>query len=142
VPTLRAARRGLNVPGSGADQACRTVQIAVPPVAAALHTARGTLRQRLGAQDIRADHIAALELVASELLGAALEAGNAEPLTLSVKLFTLISSVRVRCPRGGELRDEPYGIRERVLEGVAFAWGKREYVDRSVDLWAEVAKPK
>jgi hypothetical protein len=124
------------------DQAWGTVQFAVPPVAAALHAARGTLRQQLGAQDIRDDHIGALELVASELLGAALEAGNAEPLTLSVKLFALISSVRVRCPKGGELRDEPYGIRERVLEGVAFAWGKREYTDRSVDLWAEVAKPK
>jgi hypothetical protein len=118
------------------------VQIAVPPIASGLHAARGTLRRQLGAQDVRDDHIAAVELVASELLGAALEAGNAEPLTLSVELFTLITSVRVRCPRGAELRDEPYGMRERVLEGVAFAWGKREYVDRSVDLWAEVAKPK
>jgi hypothetical protein len=49
--------------------------------------------------------------------------------------------VRVRCPHNVDLRDEPFGIRERVLQGLAFAWGKRTYADGSVDLWAEVANP-
>ena len=32
-------------------------------------------------------------------------------------------------------------MRENVLQGLAFAWGKRTYADGSVDLWAEVARP-
>jgi len=32
-------------------------------------------------------------------------------------------------------------LRERVLEGFAFAWGKRIHADGSVDLWAELARP-
>ena len=60
---------------------------------------------------------------------------------LTVELFPRLSSVRVHCPSNVELRDEPFGMRERVLRGFAFAWGKRSYTDGSVDLWAEVARP-
>ena len=56
-------------------------------------------------------------------------------------MFARLTSVRVRCPQNVDLRDEPFGIRERVLQGLAFAWGKRTYADGSVDLWAEVANP-
>ena len=79
--------------------------------------------------------------MANELLGAACASGVEEQLVLSVETFARLTSVRVRCPRNVQLRDEPFGIRERVLVGFAFAWGKREHGDGSVDLWAELAWP-
>jgi hypothetical protein len=82
-----------------------------------------------------------VQTVANELLGAALESGVGKPVTLSVELFARLTSVRVRCASDVELRDEPFGLRENVLQGLAFAWGKRTYADGSVDLWAEVARP-
>jgi hypothetical protein len=63
------------------------------------------------------------------------------PVTLSVELFARLTSVRVHCASDVDLRDEPFGMRENVLQGLAFAWGKRIYADGSVDLWAEVARP-
>ena len=86
------------------------------------------------------DHVEALQTVANELLGAALEAGIAKPVVLSVELFPRLTSVRVHCESDVDLRDEPFGMRENMLQGLAFAWGKRSYGDGSVDLWAEVAR--
>ena len=34
------------------------------------------------------------------------------------------------------------GMGENMLQGLAVAWGKRNYGDGSVDLWAEVARPR
>ena len=118
------------------------IQIGVTSVSSQLREARHTLRDRLGTDlGLERDHRDALASVANELLGAALDARVGEPLMLSVELFPRLSSVRVRCPSDVELRDEPFGMRERVLRGFAFAWGKRSYTDGSVDLWAEVARP-
>jgi hypothetical protein len=118
------------------------IQLAVPPAATQLRRARHWLRDELD-HDPRADrwHIEAVQTVANELLTAALQAGIGKPLTLSVELFARLTSVRVRCPGDVDLRDEPFGMRENVLQGLAFAWGKRTYADGSVDLWAEVARP-
>ena len=93
--------------------------------------------------DARVDsaHIVSVQTVASELLAAALEAGPGQPLTLSVELLARLTSVRVRCPGDVDPRDEPFGLRENVLQGLAFAWGNRSYGDGSVDLWAEVVRP-
>ena len=118
------------------------IQIGVTSVSSQLREARHTLRDRLGTDlGLERDHRDALASVANELLGAALDARVGEPLMLSVELFPRLSSVRVRCPSDVELGDEPFGMRERVLRGFAFAWGKRAYTDGSVDLWAEVARP-
>jgi hypothetical protein len=118
------------------------MQLAVAPATSQLREARRWLRAELEI-DPRADrlHVEALESVATELLGAALESGVGRQLTLSVELFARLTSVRVRCPSDVDLRDEPFGVRETVLQGLAFAWGKRSYADGSVDLWAEVARP-
>ena len=117
------------------------IQIPVTSGVAQLSEARHALRDRLDpTPGVQPAHTQALESVASELLGAALEAGEQKPLMLSVELFARLTSVRVRCPSDVELRDEPFGIRERVLQGLALAWGKRSYADGSVDLWAEVAR--
>jgi hypothetical protein len=118
------------------------IELAVPPASSQLRRARHWLRDQLD-RDPRADrlHIEAVQTVANELLGATLEARVGRPVTLSVELFARLTSVRVRCPGDVDLRDEPFGMRENVLQGLAFAWGKRIYADGSVDLWAEVARP-
>ena len=119
------------------------IQVAVKSSASQLRAARHSLRDRLEEDKaVEPAHVEALETVANELLGAALETGvRGETLTLRIEMFTLLSSVRVHCPSNVEVRDEPFGMRERVLEGFAFAWGKRTHVDGTVDLWAEIARP-
>jgi hypothetical protein len=118
------------------------IEILVPPARSKLRETRRELRERL-AREGRVDRytVGALEVVANELIGAAVETGMKAPLVLDVEVFARLTSVRVRCPQNVDLRDEPFGIRERVLQGLAFAWGKRTYSDGSVDLWAEVANP-
>ena len=101
---------------------------------------RRKLRDLLQAVDLDATHISAVVAVANELLGAAMEATTRQPLTLSVELFSLLTSVRVRCPPGVSLRDDPFGMRERILRGFAFAWDVRGRADGRVDLWAELAR--
>jgi len=116
------------------------MQIALAPAPTQLRTARSAIRTHFG-RDHAAEEVRAVEAVVSELLGAALDGGAHDPLELSVESFTLLTSVRVHCSRNVQLRDEPFGIRERVLGGFAFAWGKRLRDDGSVDLWAELARP-
>jgi hypothetical protein len=116
------------------------IQIGVTSVSSQLRSTRRALRERLESQRIDERHVDAVEAVANELLAAAFEADASDALTLTVETFALLTSVRVACSRNIELRDEPFGVRERVLEGLAFAWGKRSYGDGSVDLWAEVAR--
>ena len=118
------------------------IQLAVPPVSSQLRRARQKLREQLDL-DSRVDraHVDAVQTVANELLGAAVQAGVGRPVTLRVELFARLTSVRVHCPSDVDLRDEPFGMRENMLQGLAFAWGKRNNADGSVDLWAEVARP-
>ncbi len=113
----------------------------VPAASTQLRTARSAVRTHLGREHYGGDEIRAVEAVVSELLGAALDGGEHDTLGLSVESFALLTSVRVHCSNNIQLRDEPFGIRERVLGGYAFAWGKRRRDDGSVDLWAELARP-
>jgi hypothetical protein len=116
------------------------MQIAVPPASTQLRSARSAVRSHLGREHYGANEIRAVEAVVNELLGAALDGGAHEALELSVESFALLTSVRVHCSRNIQLRDEPFGLRERVLGGYAFAWGKRRRDDGTVDLWAELAR--
>jgi len=118
------------------------IEIDVAPVATQLRNARRAVRAHLDGSRFDAEHIGAVEAVANELLGAAFDGGAKGPLVLRIETFTLLTSVRVHCPRNVHLRDEPFGIRERVLGGFAFAWGKREHSNGSVDLWAELARSR
>ena len=117
------------------------IEIRIAPASTQLRNARRAVRAHLGSERFDAEHIGAVEAVANELLGAAFDGGVTVGLVLSVETFTLLTSVRVHCPGNVQLRDEPFGFRERVLEGFAFAWGKRIHADGSVDLWAELARP-
>jgi hypothetical protein len=123
----------------GKDHA--VMEIGIAPAATQIRNARSVVRAHLGDEHYEPDQIRAVETVVSELLGAAFDSGVREPIQLSVESFALLTSVRVHCSRNVQLRDEPFGIRERVLGGFAFAWGKRQRGDGSVDLWAELARP-
>jgi hypothetical protein len=37
-----------------------------------------------------------------------------------------------------DLRDEPFRLRERVLQSLTLAFGSRRNADGTIDLWAEV----
>jgi hypothetical protein len=117
------------------------IEIEFVPVSTELRAARRSLRANLDSARLGAEHVGAVEAVANELLGAACASQVDDELVLSVETFPRLTSVRVRCPRNVQLRDDPFGIRERVLGGFAFAWGKRRHVDGSIDLWAELARP-
>ena len=146
-PARRAQQRAGAKPHTRADTAgerirthASVMQIALQPASAQLRGARSAVRSHLGREHYGADEIRAVEAVVSELLGAALDGGAHEPLELSVESFALLTSVRVHCSSNIQLRDEPFGLRERVLGGYAFAWGKRRRDDGTVDLWAELAR--
>jgi hypothetical protein len=145
VPTTRQRDKGrLPAPADTAGDRGEdhtVMEIGIAPAATQIRTARSAVRAHLGNERYGPDQIDAVEAVVSELLGAAFDSGVREPIQLSVESFALLTSVRVHCSRNVQLRDEPFGIRERVLGGFAFAWGKRQRGDGSVDLWAELARP-
>ena len=105
-----------------------------------LGVTRRALRLRLRALGLGDATVAAVEQAATELLGAVFERAGFEPVDLMVSCYRLLVSVRVSSRRPVDLGDEPFGLRERVVSGVAFAWGRRVQADGSVDLWAEVAR--
>lgn len=115
-------------------------QVVLSATAPGLMAVRRELRQRLGASEVAETTVGAVEQVATELLGAVLERSGAEPVDLVVSCYRLLVSVRVSSRKPVDLGDEPFGIRERLVSGVAFASGRRVYPDGTVDLWAEIAR--
>lgn len=106
--------------------------------------ARALLRRRLADLGVDGDHILSVELVVAELVAAALEQeGDVEHRSghLSLELFPLLTSVRLRCPHDVELVDEPYALRDRMLGRLTVAVGRRRNTDGTTELWAEVAHP-
>jgi hypothetical protein len=47
-------------------------------------------------------------------------------------------SAPTRCAGPVDLRDEPFRLRERVLQSLTLAFGNRRNADGTIDLWAEV----
>jgi len=103
--------------------------------------ARTLVRERLDDLGYEAEHRRAVESVVAELLGAVVESGCTGSVELSVERFPLLTSVRLRCPPGLELRDDPFRLRERVLERLTVAVGQRRNPDGIAELWAEVPRP-
>jgi hypothetical protein len=106
--------------------------------------ARALLRRRLADLGVDGDHILSIELVVAELVAAAVEQEGAAQQgagRLSLELFPLLTSVRLRCPHDVELVDEPFALRDRMLGRLTVAVGRRRNTDGTVDLWAEVAHP-
>jgi hypothetical protein len=106
--------------------------------------ARALLRRRLADLGVDGDHILSIELVVAELVAAAVDQEGAARQgagRLSLELFPLLTSVRLRCPHDVELVDEPFALRDRMLGRLTVAVGRRRNTDGTVDLWAEVAHP-
>src|SRR5262249_49895362 len=89
------------------------MEIGIAPAVSQIRNARSAVRAHLGDEHYGPDQIRAVETVVSELLGAAFDSGVREQIHLSVESFTLLTSVRVHCSRNVQLRDEPFGLRER-----------------------------
>lgn len=118
------------------------LELEVVNIGEEMHRVRVALEEALSARRVDHDHVAKLAVVATELLGAAFESGVEAPVTLTVDEFRLLTSVRVHCRADVDLRDDPFELRERVLGGLALAYGTRASVDGGVDLWAEVARER
>src|SRR5262245_10986367 len=103
--------------------------------------ARTTIAARLDDLGVDPEHVAAVKTVVPELLGSAVEAHLNGSLELSIELFPLLTSVRLRCPDDIELSDDPFAVRDRVLERLTLAVGRRRNADGTADLWAEVPVP-
>ena len=125
-----------------ATPAASVTRIVVSATAADLAATRRILRGRLRARGLGDATIEAVEQAATELLGAVFERAGAEPADLTISCYRLLVSVRVSSRRAVDLGDEPSGIRERLVSGVAFASGRRIHPDGTVDLWAEVARDR
>jgi hypothetical protein len=107
-----------------------------------LHAARATVSAALEQQGVSRTHNDDVVSVVNELVAAARECGLTAPLAVTVVVYPLLTSVRVRCDRNVELRDKPFDVRERLIHRLAIASGRRRREDGSVDLWAEIARPR
>jgi hypothetical protein len=107
----------------------------------AARAARSAIRRRLAEHGVDEEHMLAVELVVAELVTAAYEACKKGAGHLSLELFPLLTSVRLRCPHDVELGDDELALRERMLGRLTVAVGRRRNLDGTVELWAEVAHP-
>ncbi len=102
--------------------------------------ARSAVHRRLTEHALDSDHVVAVDMVVGELISAAIDADIRDRVVLTVEPFALLTSIRLRCPREIELRDDPFRLRERVLERLTLAFGRRRNADGTADLWAEVPR--
>lgn len=107
-----------------------------------LHEAREAVAAALADQGVAAKDADDVVAVVNELIGAARECGVTNPVSLTVVVYPLLTSVRVRCDQNVELRDKPFDVRERLIQRLAIAFGRRRREDGSVDLWAEIARSR
>jgi len=105
-----------------------------------LRDARRAVEGALTEQGLSSNHARDVAAVVDELIGAARECEVTTPVTLTVDVYARLTSLRVRCDRDVELRDKPFEVRERLLQGLALAFGRRGRADGTVDLWAEVVR--
>ena len=103
-----------------------------------LRQARQAVRAAIAGEGMGASDAVTVAAVVNELVSAARECRVASPLALTIATHGRLTSVRVRCDRDVDVSDEPFGLRERLLAGLTFAFGRRGRPDGSVDLWAEI----
>jgi hypothetical protein len=116
------------------------LQIGVTSIGAQGREARQAVRERLAREGIEPDHVLVVEAVAHELLAAAFDSSVTEPVILTVEPSSAVTEICVRSRSAIDLRDEPFGLRERILDTIALAYGLRPHADGTVELWAEVAR--
>jgi len=102
-----------------------------------LALARAEVAVALTDLDLDPGHVADVEVVAHELLDAAIDAGGA-PLRLFVEPARASTFVRVRCERYLPDARTEIDLRERVFGALAMARGRHRNALGTTDLWAEV----
>jgi hypothetical protein len=108
--------------------------------AANVRRARSLVRDELLTAGYARDEVLAVQTVVAELLGAVVEAGTCGGVQLTVEPFALLTCVRLRCSDDLAIRDEPFGLRERILGKLTIGIGNRRNPDGTHDLWAEVPR--
>lgn len=102
--------------------------------------ARRAVRDELLERGIDNDDVRVLELVVAELIGTVEETSMSSPVVVTVDTFPRLHSVRVRGIRNAELADDPFHLRDRILQRLTIAFGQRRNADGTTDLWAEVPR--
>jgi hypothetical protein len=102
--------------------------------------ARRAVRDELRERGLGDDDVRVLELVVAELIGTLQETQMASPVVITVDTFPRLHSVRVRGIRNAELADDPFHLRDRILQRLTIAFGQRRNADGTTDLWAEVPR--
>jgi hypothetical protein len=107
-----------------------------------LGSVRHTIRRELTHRNIGDDEVATVELVVSELVGIVRESEVSPPILLTIETFPRLHSVRLHHLDRLELYDDPFHMRERVLQGLTLAFGQRRNADHGTDLWAEIPRQR
>jgi hypothetical protein len=102
--------------------------------------ARRAVRRELLDRGLDEPDIVNVELVVSELLGAAHDADVRVPMLVTIDTFSRLHNVRVCGIPNVEVDDAPFHLRERVLHALTLAFGQRRNADGTIDLWAEVPR--
>jgi hypothetical protein len=116
------------------------LQIGVTSIAHQCRDARRAVRNRLAQAGIEADHVAIVEEVVQELLVAVFDSQVTDPIILTVTSSEDLTHVSVKAPRPVTVRDEPFGLRERILDKLTVDHGQQCHANGSVDTWAAVAR--
>jgi hypothetical protein len=99
------------------------------------------VREALSCQGLSATEVTTLELVVAELGNAAFDAKLDSSLIIMIETFARLHSVRLRGNLPAVLRDDdPFHLREHMLQQLTLAFGERRNGDGTVDLWAEVCR--
>ena len=103
-------------------------------------TVRASIRDEPFANSVVEADIDVLNAIISELIGAAFDSRVDPPMIVTVETFARLHSIRVRVANDVQLADDPFRLRERILQGLTLAFGQRHNGDGTVDLWAEVER--
>ena len=102
--------------------------------------ARRAVRRELIERGLDEPDIVNVELVVSELLGAAHDADVRAPMLVTIDSFSRLHNIRLCGIPDIALDDAPFHLRERVLHALTLAFGQRRNADGTTDLWAEVPR--
>ena len=116
------------------------LQIGVTSIAHQCRDARRAVRNRLARVGIEAEHVAIVEEIVQELLVAVFDSHVTDPIILTVTPSEDLTHVSVKAPSAIRLRDEPFGLRERILDKLTVDHGQHLHANGNVDLWAAVAR--
>jgi hypothetical protein len=103
-------------------------------------TVRASIRDEPFARTVVDTDIEVLNAIISELVTAAFDSCVDPPMIVTLESFAKLHSIRVRVSNDIQLVDDPFRLRERILQGLTLAFGQRNNGDGTVDLWAEVER--